>query len=65
MCKPLMKISYGKVEWKSLTPNSVARYSCDYGYILVGKATQTCQSDGVWGGKAPVCKQGNRFIFYE
>ena len=62
MCNPPKKISYGKVEWKSLTPTSVATYSCDYGYILVGEVRRTCQSDGYWGGKAPVCKQGIGFF---
>ncbi|XP_065174514.1 sushi, von Willebrand factor type A, EGF and pentraxin domain-containing protein 1-like [Sycon ciliatum] len=35
---------------------TVARYSCDAGYILSGDATRTCQNDGSWSGAAmPRC----------
>ena len=62
MCSPLVKIAYGAVTWKTLTPYSVATYSCDKGYELVGESTRTCSSSGIWGGKEPFCKQGNRTI---
>ena len=62
MCSPLVKIAYGAVTWTSLTPYSVATYSCVEGYELVGESTRTCSSSGIWSGKEPVCKPGNRTI---
>ena len=34
---------------------SVITYSCDYGYILIGVQTRTCQEDGRWSGQSPTC----------
>ncbi|XP_035660825.1 E-selectin-like [Branchiostoma floridae] len=41
------------------SPNSyrsVATFTCDTGYKLVGTSTRTCQSDGTWSGGSPTCK---------
>ncbi|CAI8036469.1 Sushi, von Willebrand factor type A, EGF and pentraxin domain-containing protein 1 [Geodia barretti] len=35
--------------------NSVAIYSCDDGYSLVGDASRTCLETGLWSGTAPTC----------
>ena len=35
---------------------NVAFYECLPGFILVGNATRTCQSDGTWSGSEPVCE---------
>ena len=35
--------------------NSVATYSCDYGYELFGDNARFCQSTGIWTGKPPGC----------
>ena len=40
---------------------SVSKYSCKYGYKLVGISTRRCLISGRWGGKTPICKRN--FIF--
>lgn len=37
------------------TYTSVAKYSCNSGYTLIGKTTRTCQANGLWSGSAPSC----------
>ena len=36
--------------------NGVATYSCSIGFVLVGTATRTCQSNSTWSGEAPSCE---------
>ena len=36
--------------------NSVATYSCNTGYALIGDEMRTCQSSGVWFGSEPTCQ---------
>ena len=33
-----------------------ATYSCNTGYNLVGDTTRTCEANGMWSGKAPICQ---------
>jgi len=33
--------------------------TCDTGYMLVGTATRTCQSDGMLSGTEAMCSRGN------
>ena len=35
---------------------SVATYTCNTGYNLVGNAMRTCQADGTWSGSDPLCQ---------
>lgn len=35
---------------------SVATYSCDIPYQIVGVVTRVCQTSGVWSGDAPFCE---------
>ena len=37
---------------------AIVRYRCDQGYRLVGDASRTCKSDGLWSGLDPVCIGG-------
>ncbi len=48
---------------------SVATYSCDPGYALVGQRTRTCQDNnggtvtmGTWSGAPPLC-QGTLYLY--
>lgn len=34
---------------------SVATYTCNEGYMLVGSATRTCQETAEWTGEIPLC----------
>lgn len=36
---------------------SVAKYSCDFGFALVGSKTRTCQLNGEWSEKEPFCRR--------
>ena len=45
----------GTVDALTTTIGSVATYTCNDGYDLVGNTTLTCQADGTWGGTAPTC----------
>jgi CUB/sushi domain-containing protein len=37
-------------------PGQIARYSCDGGFTLIGSNTRKCSSNGVWSGRAPICR---------
>ena len=37
-------------------PGTVATYSCNAGYRLLGNTIRTCGSSGVWSGVAPTCQ---------
>jgi hypothetical protein len=51
-CSALDSPSYGSVQ----IAGNRADYSCNKGYTLVGVPWRKCNSHGVWGGKAPICK---------
>ena len=36
--------------------NSIATYTCVFGYILAGSATRVCQGDSIWSGSSPSCE---------
>ncbi len=44
------------------TPGSVATYSCNQGFRLEGVTVRSCDSDGTYGGEAPVCRGENMFV---
>ena len=44
---------------ESVTIDSVATYTCDRAYALVGQPTRTCVRNGadtMWSGQAPTCQ---------
>ena len=55
-CGSLSDPSDGQVNFTATTEGSVANYTCDTGYDLVGDTTRTCQSDGQWSGSEPTCQ---------
>lgn len=54
-CPELTSPLFGTVTASSLTFNSVATYSCNFGYQLDGQNSTVCQDNGAWSGLAPVC----------
>ncbi len=59
-CGRLESPTNGKVIVTGTTPGSVATYSCNSGFELIGnERRRSCQNNGQWGGNAPVCR-GNR-----
>ena len=45
----------GRVSLSGTTYNSVAAYSCDSGYVLMGNDTRTCLGTGSWSDGEPAC----------
>ena len=41
----------------SLTPGTIATFTCVAGYSLVGSSTRTCLSSGSWSGSQPYCRR--------
>lgn len=55
-CGVPKSISNGAVAYSSTKLASMASYSCDSGYSLVGNSsTTTCSEKGVWEGPLPTC----------
>ena len=56
VCSNLPSPANGQVVISSLLVGSRATYTCSSGYVLVGEESRTCQSDGNWSGRAPICR---------
>ena len=56
-CGDLLDPAFGSVEYNSDTVGSIARYSCNAGYMLSGDRTRTCQDTGMWSGTQPTCQR--------
>ena len=68
-CGPLSDPVNGQVTTSGTTFNSMATYSCDEGFNLVGSRAVTCGLDGVWTPSSPTCdgklsEWVSIFIFY-
>ena len=35
--------------------NSIATFTCNFGYDLVGDSQRICQADGTWSNMVPTC----------
>ncbi len=55
-CGQLASPSNGKVSLENTTAGSVARYSCDEDFVLVGDQERICNSDGLWSNMEPSCR---------
>jgi hypothetical protein len=54
-CGKPLGTAYGFVSAPITTYGSTATYSCAPGYSLDSPATVTCQANGAWSGKVPLC----------
>ncbi len=60
-CNDLMDLINGGIAYDMKTidnrpVNTVATYTCNTGYTLIGELTRTCGSDGVWSASSQVCQ---------
>lgn len=64
-CGTLSSPANGDVDFGQTTLRSVATYSCNAGYDLVGVESVTCQTNGMWSAGIPECtrKQVNHVNF--
>lgn len=62
-CGPLDAPSNGRIDITSTTFQSMAFYSCDPGFNLVGESKRTCLASGNWSSSPPVCN-GKSIVTY-
>ena len=55
-CLNLTSLSNGQVSLTTSTFGSVAMYTCEEGYLVVGSATRECLANGSWSQQEPVCE---------
>ncbi|XP_068996614.1 complement receptor type 2-like isoform X2 [Embiotoca jacksoni] len=55
LCGSAGEILNGQFIYSGVAFGDTAKAVCDEGYILVGRATRNCMSNG-WGGRIPVCE---------
>ena len=56
VCPELMSPENGRVDLSGMNFSSVATYSCDSGYNLIGSELRMCTADGTWSGEDPICQ---------
>ena len=54
-CSDLKDPEHGRVSVTETTYNSVATYTCNDSYTLVGDHERKCLSSGIWFGATPIC----------
>ena len=64
-CGELRPIPNGDVTFASTDFGSIATYSCDFGFTLVGSNTRICQLGGQWSEKEPFCRCMFHYTHYE
>ena len=55
-CETLTDPDNGGVMFTTTTYLSIANYTCDTGYNLVGVDQRTCTAAGIWGDGEPTCQ---------
>ena len=55
-CPALYEFLNGSVTVSGDTNNTIAVYSCNEGFELVGESTRVCMSDLTWSGNSPICR---------
>ncbi len=56
-CPALKDPENGSVDDGDNLPGTIAKYTCDYGFKLVGSSKRLCQKYGSWAGEAPICER--------
>ena len=58
-----LSVSHGEVSYSTSPVNekylvdTVASFSCNYGYTRSGSASRTCQTSANWNGEITTCSQ--------
>ena len=55
-CGSLDSPANGSISLSATTFLSLAEYSCDLGYILIGEESRQCQANRTWSGEDPICE---------
>ena len=55
-CGDLDDPANGQVVLNGTLFGSIATYTCDPGFILVGDVERMCQANGEWSGTEPTCE---------
>ncbi len=61
-CPVLSSPANGQVSFTTVTVGSVARYTCQPGFQLIGTAVRVCREDEKWSGSEPICRR--KFSYY-
>ena len=56
-CGRLSSPENGLVTFRRTTLGSLANYSCNTGFVLIGLQVRICGVGGSWSGEAPVCER--------
>ncbi|XP_060932611.1 inactive serine protease PAMR1 [Limanda limanda] len=59
-CPPLPRLHHGYHQVAPGLEPETLEFSCNHSYALSGDARRTCQADGTWSGKQPVCLRACR-----
>ena len=54
-CGALLPPINGSVFFENTTIGSMANYSCEQGFELIGVSSRTCQGDSTWSDLPPMC----------
>ncbi|XP_020368554.2 inactive serine protease PAMR1 [Rhincodon typus] len=49
----------GRINQGYATVGTILQFTCDYLFLLSGSAQRTCQEDGMWTEKQPICTKVN------
>ena len=63
VCLNLTVPNNGEVSLVSATFGSVATYTCEEGYLLVGDAMLECLMNGSWSQQEPSCESKLLYVF--
>ncbi len=63
LCPDLVSPPNGVVMMTNRSVGSVAEYSCDVGFQLIGMEQRTCLQNGTWTDIDPTCV-GKGYIYY-
>lgn len=55
----------GLLNGRHVKIGTIVSFFCNGSYVLSGNEKRTCQQDGEWSGKQPVCIKGNSGLFLD